>query len=104
MTRYHCLNIGSELGALLTFAPASGGGKTTILARVGVSFMSRAQACSNANSEIPDYNFEGVRSTNRAQWNELLGRIQVDTTGIPTETVQLFYSSVGIQSFDQVVF
>ena len=98
---WHCkinynFNLGSEVGALLTFPPSSGGGKTTILARVGVSFISRAQACSNANSEIPDFNFESVHSANRAQWNELLGRIQVDTTGVPIETVQLFYSSVGV--------
>lgn len=85
---------GPELGALLTFAPAPGGGKTVILARAGVSFISRAQACSNANSEIPDYNFDAVHSANRAQWNELLSRIQVDTTGVATEIVQLFYSSL----------
>lgn len=96
--------LGSEVGALLTFPPAPGGGKTTILARVGVSLISRTQACSNANSEIPDFNFEGVRSANKAQWNELLSRVQVDTTGVPTQTVQLFYSSVGVLSFDQKCF
>jgi putative alpha-1,2-mannosidase len=99
LTYYHRLTIGSEVGALLTFSPAPGGGKTTILARVGVSFISSAQACSNANSEIPDFNFEGVRSASRAQWNDLLGRIQVNTAGVPTQTVQLFYSSVGIPPF-----
>jgi len=88
--------IGHEVGALLTFPPAPGGGKTTILARVGVSLISRSQACSNANAEIPDFDFEKVHNVNRAQWNELLGRVQVDTTGVTREIVQLFYSSVGI--------
>ena len=87
---------GSEVGALLTFQPAPGGRKTTILARVGVSLISSAQACSNAISEIPDFNFEGVRNASRNEWNDLLSRVQVDMTGVPTQTVQLFYSSVGI--------
>jgi putative alpha-1,2-mannosidase len=82
-----------ELGALFTFEPAPNG-KTTILARVGVSFISTGQACANAEEEIPDFDFDKVHSDARAQWNDLLGRVQVDTTGVPKETVQLFYSSV----------
>ncbi|KAF8153388.1 glycosyl hydrolase family 92-domain-containing protein [Crassisporium funariophilum] len=84
----------SEMGALFTFQPAPGGKTTSILARVGVSFISSAQACANAAEEIPDFDFDEVHSSNRAQWNDLLGRVQVDTTGVPLETVQLFYSSV----------
>lgn len=61
---------------------------------MGVSFISSKQACANAEEEIPDFNFDRVHKENRAQWNDLLGRIQVDTTGVPKETVQLFYSSV----------
>ncbi|KAI0672078.1 glycoside hydrolase family 92 protein [Trametes maxima] len=81
-----------ELGALFTFAP-NANGTTSILARVGVSFISPEQACSNAEQEIPDFDFEGVRSASRAQWNELLGRIQVDTSDVDPEVVDLFYSS-----------
>ena len=83
-----------EMGALFTFSPSSRGETTSILVRVGVSFISSAQACVNADEEIPDFDFDNVHAANRAQWNELLGRIQVDTTGIDLETVQLFYSSV----------
>lgn len=82
-----------QLGALFTFNPAPKG-KTTILARVGVSLISSAQACANAEEEIPDFDFDQVHSENRAQWNELLSRVQVDTAGVSQETVQLFYSSV----------
>lgn len=82
-----------ELGALFTFKPAPSG-KTTILARVGVSFISSAQACANAEEEIPEFDFDKVHDDARAQWNDLLGRVQVDTTGVSKETVQLFYSSV----------
>ncbi|KAF8797553.1 hypothetical protein BYT27DRAFT_7228919 [Phlegmacium glaucopus] len=84
----------SEMGALFTFSPAPAGKTTTILVRVGVSFISSAQACANAEEEIPNFDFDSVHAANRAQWNELLGRIQVDATGIPLETVQLFYSSL----------
>jgi putative alpha-1,2-mannosidase len=76
------------------FKPSAANQSTSILVRVGVSLISTQQACSNAQSEIPDFNFEKVRANARAQWNDLLGRIQDDTTGVPKETVQLFYSSV----------
>ena len=64
------------------------------MARVGVSFISTDQACANAESEIPDFNFDGVRAANEAQWEELLGRFSVDTKGVSEETVELLYSSV----------
>ncbi|CAL1712499.1 unnamed protein product [Somion occarium] len=81
-----------ELGALLTFTP-NGNGTTSILARVGVSFISPDQACANAEEEIPDFNLDRVRSSARAQWNELLGRIQVKTDNVDPEIVSLLYSS-----------
>lgn len=59
-----------------------------------MSFISSQQACANAEEEIPDFDFERVTSESRAQWNELLGRVQVDPTDVPLETQQLFYSSV----------
>ncbi|KAF8876853.1 glycoside hydrolase family 92 protein [Infundibulicybe gibba] len=83
-----------QLGALFTFPPAPSGKQTVILARVGVSLISSAQACANAEEEIPDFDFERVHQANRAQWNDLLGRVQVDTTGVPRETTELFYSSL----------
>ncbi|KAJ8488173.1 hypothetical protein ONZ45_g14058 [Pleurotus djamor] len=83
-----------QLGALLTFAQPVPNEPTVILARVGVSLISAEQACTNAEEEIPDFNFEGVQSDARQAWNDVLGRIQVDTTGVPRETVELFYSSL----------
>lgn len=68
-------------------------GTTSILARVGVSFISPDQACANAEEEIPDFNLDRVRSSARAQWNELLGRIQVKTDNVDPEIVSLLYSS-----------
>lgn len=89
----------SKMGALFTFSPAPTGKTTTILVRVGVSLISSAQACAHAEEEIPDFDFDSVHTANLAQWNELLGRAQVDTTGIPLDTVQLFYSSVSLCAF-----
>lgn len=84
-----------ELGALFTFAPNPNEGQSTsILARVGVSFISSAQACSNAESEIPNFDFEGTKATARAAWNDILGRVQVGTDGVEEEIIELFYSSV----------
>ncbi|KAI0703902.1 glycoside hydrolase family 92 protein [Cerioporus squamosus] len=74
-------NYRSELGALLGFNQ-NGGGQTTIMVRAGMSFISTDKACQNAEEEIPSFDFEGVRAATRAEWNELLGRIQ------------LFYSSL----------
>ncbi|KAG1844985.1 hypothetical protein F4604DRAFT_1595819, partial [Suillus subluteus] len=48
----------SEMGALLTFPPSPNPVHTTILARVGVSFISSDQACANAESEIPNFDFD----------------------------------------------
>jgi putative alpha-1,2-mannosidase len=89
----------AEMGALFTFSPAPEGKTTSILVRAGVSFISSAQACANAEEEIPDFDFDSVHAASRAQWNELLGRIQVDTTGVALETIQLLYSSVSFCLF-----
>ena len=68
--------------------------ETTILARIGVSFISSSQACANAEAEIPDFDFEATRAASEAQWAELLSRVQVNMTGVDQEIGELFYSSV----------
>lgn len=93
-----------ELGALLTFAPNPDRNQpTSILARVGVSLISIAQACSNAESEIPNFDFQGTEASARATWNDLLGRVQVSTEGVEAEIVQLFYSSVSHSYMSSIV-
>ncbi|KAL5497692.1 hypothetical protein ACEPAH_2623 [Sanghuangporus vaninii] len=85
----------SELGALLTFPPnPSPNSTTTILVRVGVSFISSDQACANAESEIPDFDFDGTVTASQAQWRDILNRVQVNTTGVDDDTVELLYSSL----------
>ncbi|KAH7883885.1 glycoside hydrolase family 92 protein [Phlebopus sp. FC_14] len=86
----------TEMGTLLAFPPSSNSTDTptTILARVGISFVSSDQACTNAESDIPDFDFDGAWTTARTAWNDLLSRIQVGTEGVDAEVVDLFYSSL----------
>ena len=83
----------SEMGALLGFKK-NGAGETGIYVRVGMSFISPEKACANAEEEIPNFDFDGVRAAARGAWNELLGRVQVETEGVDDDTVTLFYSSL----------
>jgi putative alpha-1,2-mannosidase len=65
-----------------------------ILARVGVSYISVAQACSNAESEIPDFDFDKALKSAEDVWREKLGVIQVDATGVSDELQTVFWSGV----------
>ena len=44
-----------------------------ILARVGVSFVSEDQACNNAETEIPNFDFNGTLATAEGAWRQKLG-------------------------------
>ncbi|KAF8858207.1 hypothetical protein BDZ45DRAFT_403710 [Acephala macrosclerotiorum] len=63
-----------------------------ILVRVGVSFISNEQACSNAEKEIPDFGFDDVRSSAEDAWREKLGVLEVDATGVSDEIQTVFWS------------
>jgi putative alpha-1,2-mannosidase len=79
------------VGAWLQFeAPAN----NSILARVGVSFMSVDQACENAETEIADWHFERVESDARKAWREKLGAIEIDATGVSDELQTTFWSGL----------
>lgn len=49
-----------------------------VLMKVGVSFTSEAGAANNLLKEIPDWNFGRVADDAKRQWNEMLGRIQIE--------------------------
>ncbi|ORY68348.1 glycoside hydrolase family 92 protein [Pseudomassariella vexata] len=67
----------------------------TVLARTGVSFISSAQACKNAEAEIPDYNFETVESAARSAWQEKLKPVRVSTGGgVDMTLITNFYSGI----------
>ncbi|KAI9449063.1 glycoside hydrolase family 92 protein [Lactarius psammicola] len=83
----------APLGALLTF-PAVERAPTDILVRSGVSFISTEQACENAEAEIPDFDFINVANAARAQWNDLLGTVEVEIAQGQEDLRVLFYSSL----------
>ena len=65
-----------------------------MLVRFGVSFISVDQACANAESEIPDWDWDAVRSASVSKWEDVLSRIQVNTAKENATVVELLYSSV----------
>ncbi|KAI0475401.1 glycoside hydrolase family 92 protein [Xylariaceae sp. FL0804] len=68
---------------------------TPVLARVGLSFISTDQACSNAEAEIPDYDFDAIESAATSAWSEKLSPITVSTGGGVNESmVTNFYSGI----------
>ena len=65
-----------------------------ILVRVGVSFMSVAQACHNAETEVPDFGFEKVLTSAEDAWRKKLAVVEVDNTGVSAELQTVFWSGM----------
>ena len=66
----------------------------TILARVGTSFISSDQACSSAEKEVPDYDFDSIRQTVANAWRTKISPITIDSTGVDQSYVTNFYSGI----------
>ncbi|BCS25832.1 glycoside hydrolase family 92 protein [Aspergillus puulaauensis] len=66
----------------------------TIKARVGLSFLSIAQACHNAEHEIPNFDFNATRSAAVDLWTEKLAPIRVSRNGIDSSVLTNFYSGI----------
>ncbi|KAK7754330.1 hypothetical protein SLS62_003623 [Diatrype stigma] len=66
-----------------------------VLARVGVSFISAAQACASAEREIPDYDFDAVAQAASDAWAAKLGAISISTGGgVDASLATNFYSGI----------
>jgi putative alpha-1,2-mannosidase len=78
-------------GGFVRFNPSSGG---QILARVGLSFISTDQACSNAESEIPDFGFDAVKQAAEAAWRIKLSNVAIDAAGADPSLITMFYRYV----------
>lgn len=78
-------------GGFIRFSenPADG-----ILARIAVSYISSDQACTNAEAEIPDFDFEATHTAAESAWREKLSPITVSTEGIDPSMVTNFYSGI----------
>ena len=80
--------------------PLPGGGfvrfqsSEDVLARMGVSFISSAQACSNAEKEIPSFDFSATQTAAYSAWREKLSPIKVSTIGVDRSLITNFYSGI----------
>ncbi|KAI1822219.1 family 92 glycosyl hydrolase [Xylaria intraflava] len=78
-------------GAFVRFESAA----DPVIARVGLSFISSDQACANAESEIPSFDFDGVESAATTAWRAKLSPIVVSTGGgVDLDQVKNFYSGI----------
>ena len=66
---------GSSCGTILEFEPQSG---QPLLMKVGISYVSEAQARKNVEAELDHWDFERVKEESQADWNNLLSRIDVE--------------------------
>lgn len=66
----------------------------TILVRVGVSFISVDQACSNAENEQPNFDFSGTARAAESAWREKLSAFSVDAEGTSTDLQKVFWSGI----------
>jgi putative alpha-1,2-mannosidase len=88
------ISVTSATGSAGAFVRFNAPSDNSISARVGVSFISIAQACSNAEKEIPDFDFQKTLSAAVDTWNSKLNVIQVDSTGVDENLLQTFWSGV----------
>ena len=80
---------GSKLSLSLTFnIPV----KQNVGIKMGVSFVDAEQARRNLEEEIPEWNFELVKSKGRQKWNDALGKIEVK--GGTTDQKTVFYTAL----------
>ena len=79
-----------QSGALWSYS----GNSQVINLRVGISFVSAAQACQNAEEEVGDASFEDIVSRSKALWNERLSKIEIDVPNTPRNVTEMLYSSL----------
>jgi predicted alpha-1,2-mannosidase len=76
-------------GTYLTFNTTS---NQTVLAKVGVSYVSTANAQANLAAENPGWNFSATESAAQSSWNALLGKVQI--AGGTTAEQTIFYTAL----------
>ena len=64
----------------------------TVYLKVGVSFVSTANAEQNLNTEIPDWGFDTVKNNTSNAWNDFLNKIVV--SGGSTQQMRMFYTAL----------
>jgi predicted alpha-1,2-mannosidase len=80
---------GDKAGAWLSF-PAKQGQQVRM--KIGISFLSAAQAKRNALNEIPGFDFDQLREEAVTQWDAALEAIELE--GATAEQQQMFYTAL----------
>ncbi len=80
---------GMHAGAFLYFDTT---GKRTVQVKVGISFVSIANARANLQQENPGWDFQAVRSQAQAAWSERLGQIAI--SGGTGNQKTIFYTAL----------
>jgi predicted alpha-1,2-mannosidase len=78
---------GQHTGAWLDF-----GEESQVQLKVGLSYVSEANALANLNQELPGWDFDRVRASARATWSSLFDRIPVEG-GAPGQR-KIFYTAL----------
>jgi predicted alpha-1,2-mannosidase len=79
---------GPRAGGYFTFSPAL----RTVHVKVGISYVSAANASLNLKQEIAGWDFAKTRSDARSAWNEVLAHIRVD--GVADKRQKIFYTAL----------
>ena len=80
---------GEDSGLVINFGKILGG--TAVKMKVAISYCSIDQARLNLGTELPGWDFDGVRADARNEWNKSLGRIEIQGT---TERKIKFYTDL----------
>jgi predicted alpha-1,2-mannosidase len=94
--------VGKSLKCVLFFDLTQ---SSVIFVKTGISGVSAASAANNLKTELPGWNFEDVRQSARAKWNEQLSRISITTANETHRKIfyaALYHASIGPSLFDDV--
>jgi predicted alpha-1,2-mannosidase len=80
---------GTKIGAFVRFRTSE---NEQILVKVGISYTSLEGARKNLETEIPGWDFDGVRNAAKEIWNNELSRIEID--GTTEDKKEIFYTAV----------
>ena len=80
---------GKDVGAFLRFSTAEG---EPIEVKVGISYVSLSNARLNLQTEIPDWDFEGLMRQALSLWDDQLSKIRL--TGGELEAKKIFYTAL----------
>lgn len=78
----------SNKAVVLAFAPES----RRVRMRYGISYISVGQAKRNLESEVPDFDLERLAKQARAEWNAVLGKVEVE--GGTADERAVFYTAL----------